>query len=436
MALSETNTSIGFPATFAPSDIVSACSPCPAGAPLPGRVRVGGRVLEVAEGAVVLGDAFSALRVALEGAPAPPLEVGDLAIVEGAPAPTDCALASARIVERIVPRKPPRARAGAAAPPSSETERAIHRGRGAALAQRAAALAAVRALFAERGFLEVETPSMVPSPGLDLHLDAFAVQAARPTFLITSPEYQMKRLLSGGVPRCFQLARCFRRGELGDRHNPEFTMLEWYRAFAGVDEVMADTEAIVQRVAGALGADGTISTSGKQVRLERPFPRISIGEAFARWAGVPADDAIALASSDEERFFRLLVDAVEPAIAALRHPVFLVDFPAPLASLARLKPSDPRVCERFELYVAGVELCNGFGELTDPVEQRARLLADQAARAAQGKPVYPIDERFLDALEEGMPPAAGNALGVDRLVALCLGAASIGDVLAFPHGWL
>ncbi|KYG05320.1 lysine--tRNA ligase, partial [Sorangium cellulosum] len=322
------------------------------------------------------------------------------------------------------------------APPSSETERAIHRGLGLALARRAAALAAVRALFAERGFLEVETPSMVPSPGLDLHLDAFAVEAARPTFLITSPEYQMKRLLSGGVPRCFQLARCFRRGELGDRHNPEFTMLEWYRAFAGVDEVMRDTEAIVQRVAGALGAGGAISVSGKAVRLTPPFPRISVGDAFARWAGVAADDAIALASSDEERFFRLLVDAVEPAIAALPHPVFLVDFPAPFASLARLKPGDPRVCERFELYVAGVELCNGFGELTDPVEQRARLLADQAARAARGKPVYPIDERFLGALEEGMPPAAGNALGVDRLVALCLGATSIGDVLAFPHGWL
>ncbi|MGK4005745.1 EF-P lysine aminoacylase EpmA [Sorangium sp. So ce1036] len=428
------------PETLSPSDVASA------GAPLPARVRVGGRVIEAADGAVVLADALGALRVALAGAaasdgpeaPACPraaaLEVGDLAVVVGAPA--GGALVDARLVERIAPRRPPRERAGAAAPPSSETERAIHRGRGAALARRAEALAAIRALFAEAGFLEVETPSMVPSPGLDLHLDAFEVQAARPTYLITSPEYQMKRLLAGGVARCFQLARCFRRGELGDRHNPEFTMLEWYRAFAGVDEVMSDTEAIVRRVARALGSDGVISVSGRAVSLEAPFPRIAVGDAFARWAGVPADDAIALASRDEERFFRLLVDAVEPAIAALPRPVFLVDFPAPLASLARLKPDDPRVCERFELYVAGVELCNGFGELTCPVEQRARFLADQAARARAGKPVYPIDQRFLDALEEGMPPAAGNALGVDRLVALCLGAASIGDVLAFPHGWL
>lgn len=420
----ERNVLTRLPKTLSPSDIVSAK------APLPDRVRVGGRVIEADEGAFVLADAFGALRVALAAA----LEVGDLAVVEGTPA--GGALADVRLVERIVPRRPPRGRSGAAAPPSSETERLIHRGRGAALARRAEALAAIRALFAEAGFLEVETPSMVPSPGLDLHLDAFAVQAARPAYLITSPEYQMKRLLAGGVARCFQLARCFRRGEVGDRHNPEFTMLEWYRAFAGVDEVMADTEAIVQRVASALGSDGAIAVSGRTVSLEAPFPRIAVGDAFARFAGVPADDAIALASNDEERFFRLLVDAVEPAIATLPHPVFLVDFPAPLASLARLKPDDPRVCERFELYVAGVELCNGFGELTCPVEQRARFLADQAARAREGKPIYPIDERFLDALEEGMPPAAGNALGVDRLVALCLGAASIGDVLTFPHGWL
>jgi lysyl-tRNA synthetase class 2 len=264
----------------------------------------------------------------------------------------------------------------------------------------------------------------------------------------------MKRLLSGGVPRCFQIARCFRRGEVGGRHNPEFTMLEWYRAFAGVEEVMADTEAVVRGVAAALGTGGALRAAGERYEghsratgspegptdavatLDGPFARLTVGEAFARFAGVPEDEAIAMASRDEDRYFRLLVDAVEPALARIGRPVFLVDFPAPHASLARLKPSDPRVCERFELYVAGVELCNGFGELTDPREQRARLERDQAARAGQGKAVYPIDERFLGALEEGMPPAAGNALGVDRLIALCLGAARIGDVLSFPVDWL
>src|SRR5205814_6905491 len=132
-------------------------------------------------------------------------------------------------------------------------------------------------------------------------------------------------------------------------------------------------------------------------------------------AGIPADDAIRLATSDEDRYYRVLVEEVEPALAREPRPVFVVDYPAPHASLARLKPSDPRVCERFELYAGGVELCNGFGELTDPEEQRRRLLRDQESRRAAGKPVYPIDERFLAALEEGLPPSAGNALGVDRL---------------------
>ena len=401
-------------------------------------VRVAGRVIEISAGAVLLADAFASIRVELAptAVPAPALEPGDLAVVLGLPATG--VLEGATIVERIAPRRPPTGRAPAADPPSSETERLIHRGHGPALARRAAALGAIRALFAGRGFLEVETPALVPSPGLDLHLDAFAVEGAPPgaSFLITSPEYQMKRLLAGGVPRCFQLARCFRRGELGARHNPEFTMLEWYRAFAGVDAVMGDTEAVVRGVAAALGAGGALCVGGVAVSLGAPFERLCVGDAFARYAGVAPDEAIALASRDEERFFRILIDEVEPQLAREPRPVFLVDYPAPFASLARLKPGDPRVCERFELYIGGVELCNGFGELTDPVEQRARLERDQAERARLGKPTYPIDERFLDALEEGMPPAAGNALGVDRLIALCLGAEAIADVLTFPMGWL
>jgi lysyl-tRNA synthetase class 2 len=246
----------------------------------------------------------------------------------------------------------------------------------------------------------------------------------------------MKRLLAGGVPRCFQVCHCFREGEVGRRHNPEFTMVEWYRAFASVEAVIADTEALVRHVAQALGAGETLAIDGARVDLAAPFERISVADAFARWAGVGPDEAIALSASDEDGFFRLLVEAVEPALASLPHPVFLVDYPAPFASLARLSARDPRVAERFELYVAGVELCNGFGELTDPGEQRARLVRDQEARRRAGKPVYPIDERFLEALEEGMPPAAGNALGLDRLVAACLGTDRIAAVTAFPAEWL
>src|SRR5262249_25480713 len=252
----------------------------------------------------------------------------------------------------------------------------------------------------------------------------------------TSPEYQMKRLLVAGMPRIFQVAHVFRKGELGQRHNPEFTMLEWYRAFSEVDQVMGDTEELVRGVALALtGSEGSSGPHGP-IDLAPPFRRLAVASAFERFAGVRADDALAMAERDEDRFFRILVDTAEPALGQEPRPVFLVDYPASQASLARKKPGDPRVAERFELYVAGIELCNGFGELTDPVEQRVRLLRDQLARATQNKPVYPLDERFLKALEEGMPPSAGNALGLDRLVALTLGEREIAKVIAFPADWI
>jgi elongation factor P--(R)-beta-lysine ligase len=172
------------------------------------------------------------------------------------------------------------------------------------------------------------------------------------------------------------------------------------------------------------------------VDIGAPFERLSVAAAFERYAGIDEARALAMAKDDEDRFFRLLVERVEPKIARSARPVFLVGYPATQASLARISPADPRVCERFELYVGGVELCNGFGELTDPDEQRRRLERDRAERARLGKPVYPIDERFLAALSEGMPRSAGNALGVDRLLALCLGERTIGDVMGFPRPWL
>jgi lysyl-tRNA synthetase class 2 len=202
-------------------------------------------------------------------------------------------------------------------------------------------------------------------------------------------------------------------------------MVEWYRAGAGVDAVVADTEQLVAAVTG-----GSVALGDRRVDVLPPLERITVCEAFARWAGWSEEATLEAAAHDEDRYFRALVDAVEPAIERLDRGVFLVDYPATQASLARKKPGDPRVAERFELYVAGVELCNGFGELVDPVEQRARLDADQRARAARGMPVYPIDERFLEALAR-VPPSAGNALGLDRLVALACGTRDIADVLAF-----
>jgi lysyl-tRNA synthetase class 2 len=304
------------------------------------------------------------------------------------------------------------------------------------LVERARVLSTLRAFFDERGFLEVETPILVPSPGLDLHLDAFEIAAAgheraegareAPRFLSTSPEYQMKRLLADGYERIYQITRAFRRGELGARHNPEFSILEWYRSNAGMNDVLADTEALIERVTG-----GQIAIGGRTVTARAPFARMTVCDAYRDFAGIAPDETLRLAAEDEDRFFRVLVDVVEPAIARLPHALALVDYPASQASLARRKPGDPRVAERFEVYLAGVELCNGFGELTDPVEQRARLAADQAARAARGLPVYPVDERFLAALERGVPPSGGNALGIDRLVALACGTFEIGEVMAF-----
>jgi lysyl-tRNA synthetase class 2 len=289
----------------------------------------------------------------------------------------------------------------------------------------------VRGFFDARGFLEIETPLVVPSPGLDLHLDALPVHTRQgERYLITSPEYQMKRLLSGGLERIYQIAKCFRNDELGERHQPEFTMLEWYRGFAGVEDVMRDTEDLVAHVArrraGAAPRDrAVLRTARGDVDVTPPWLRLSVRDAFRRFCELDVDAVV----GDEERFYRLLVEQIEPQLGALG-AVFLHDYPASMASLARKKPDDERVAERFEAYVAGIELCNGFGELTDAAEQRARLLADQGARAARGLPVYPLDERFLAALEQGCPPSGGNALGLDRLVMLALGAEHIEDVIA------
>ena len=375
---------------------------------------IAGRVIRVDGARIRVVDVCASVDLVLVGGD--DVRVGDLVRCEG---PLD----AARVIEAQRPAA--FARAG------GDVARVLFGGAGRALVARAAALAATRRWFDSEGFVEVETPVVVPSPGLDVHLAAIACDGG---YLVTSPEYQMKRLVAAGLPRVFQLARCFRSGEIGERHNPEFTMLEWYRAFAGYEAMMRDTEEIVRVVVGALGGGAQIVRDGRAIDLSKPFARLSVVDAFRRFAGASTEETLLLASTDEDAYFRVLVERVEPAIAALDTPVFLVDYPVSQASLARKKPDDPRVAERFELYVAGVELCNGFGELTDPIEQRARLDADRAERARRGLPVYPVDERFLAALEEGLPPCAGNALGFDRLVMLALGARSLADVQAFAVG--
>ncbi|MGO9836068.1 MAG: EF-P lysine aminoacylase EpmA [Polyangiaceae bacterium] len=296
------------------------------------------------------------------------------------------------------------------------------------LRERAGVCTSVRRFFDARGFVEVQTPLMVPSPGLDVHLDAFEIAGGdrgAPRWLITSPEYQMKRLLADGWSRIYQIAPCFRRGEVGTCHNPEFSMLEWYRADAGFEEVMRDTEQLVAEVTG-----GSVRLGERVIDVRPPFERLAVCDAFARFAGWPRSATIEAAAEDETRYFRELVETVEPGLERMDRGVFLVDYPATQASLARVKPQDDLLAERFELYVAGVELCNGFGELVDASEQRVRLVHDQEERARRQLPVYPIDERFLADLSR-VPPSGGNALGLDRLIALSCGTKEISRVMAF-----
>ncbi len=327
------------------------------------------------------------------------------------------------------------------------------------LALRADALAAIRVFFADRGFCEVDTPALQRSPGLEPHLHAFETrlvepgEAPRAIYLHTSPEFAMKKLLAAGMERIYQLAHCFRNGERGDLHHPEFTMLEWYRAGAGYRDLMADCEALLKFVLAALGKE-KFSWCGKSADPAAPWQYLSVADAFQKFCGIdvlatcpdPESPSLALLAGAarpvaiaphagdtwEDLFFRIFLDKIEPNLG-IGAPTILYDYPIAMAALARPKPGDARLAERFELYVCGLELANGFGELTDAHEQRRRFLADQTKRRALHGDAYPIDEDFLAALSH-MPESAGIALGFDRLVMLAAGAERIEDVLWVPVG--
>ncbi len=304
----------------------------------------------------------------------------------------------------------------------------------AGLEARARIIAAVRGWFEGEGFLEVSTPARVRSPGQEVHLDA--IPAGDGHWLVTSPEYHLKRLVAAGLPRIFELAKCWRADESGPHHRTEFTMLEWYRADAPLAALASDCEALVSVACQA---------AGQAIEFRAPFARTTVRELFAQHAGFPlagdetaaalraaalgAGVAVGSATAWDDIFYQVFLDRIEPVLAR-SGPTFVLDWPAPLGALARAKPGDGRVVERFELYAGGLELANAFGELTDPVEQRRRFEEEARTRAARGKAVYPIDEALLEALPR-MPPTAGIALGLDRLIMLALSARDISDVLAF-----
>lgn len=349
----------------------------------------------------------------------------------------------------------------------------------AAAELRAKAGRAIRRYFESQDFLEVDTPHAVASPGTDIYLQPLGTRSvlensatglssttsrSAPPWLHTSPEFAMKRLLCEGFTRIWQQCKVWRDGEVTDRHNPEFTMLEWYRAWEGPEAVMADVEAIVRAVCGESATvveDTPDGRRSRRVDLTAPFERITMQELVERACGFdllealdypslraacsehgvmeralqrrypdPAGSSEANNGRWDELFFELMVTELEPELADMG-AVFLTEWPAPLAVLARKKPDDGRVAERFELFVGGLELANGFAELTDPVEQRERFERDLEERQQLDLPALPMPEGFLQALEYGLPPSTGVALGVDRLLMAAVGAAKIREVTPF-----
>lgn len=286
---------------------------------------------------------------------------------------------------------------------------------------RAQVLQAVRSFFIQRQYLEVDTPVRIPAPAPEAHIDAVATED---WFLQTSPELCMKQLLAAGFAKVFQICKCFRSRERGRQHLPELTMLEWYKAEGDYTDLMDDCQKLIGVIVEQTNGNKSLSYQGQSIHLDPPWTRMSVEEAFGRYASMGPKEALA-----KNCFEEVMVNEIEPHLGATR-PLFLYDYPAELGALARIKPENPMVAERFELYVAGLELCNGFSELTDPVEQRKRFEAEQKIRKSYHKPVYPMPQHFLTALND-MPAAAGNALGIDRLVMLLADTTEIDDVVAF-----
>jgi lysyl-tRNA synthetase class 2 len=341
--------------------------------------------------------------------------------------------------------------------PSRWWDKQAHADRRPLLVTRGRIREAVRRYFADEGFTEVECGALQISPGNEAHLHGFETQriltdgSRKRLFLHTSPEFACKKLLAAGERRIFSLAPVYRNREHGDLHAPEFTMLEWYRAGERYDAVMADCLNIL-KLAADTAQTPVFRFRGREAGVAEPPERLSVAEAFRRYAsmdlaatmsaeGNPHDDALAhaaraagitIASDDHwsDIFSRVLVERIEPRLG-VKKPTILDRYPRCEAALARATPNDPRFAERFELYVCGVELANGFGELTDPQEQRRRFEREMAEKQRIYGERYPIDEDLLDAITH-MPEASGVALGFDRLVMLATGAGRIERVMWTP----
>ena len=313
--------------------------------------------------------------------------------------------------------------------------------------RRARIIGEIRRFFDARGFLEVETPMMQPIPGraaarpFVTHHNALGLTL----YLRIAPELHLKRCVVGGLERVYEINRNFRNEGLDTQHNPEFTMLEFYQAYADYRDLMVLTEALLSQVVQTVCGSDTITYQGREIRFTPPWPRLSVEEGLVKLAGLLPDQvrtADGLRAAAEARgiplnpawgWAKLLVELFEALVEGqLFQPTFVTDFPAELSPLAKARPEDPRYVQRFELYVGGLEVANAYTELNDPREQRRRFEAQAKARAAGDEESHLMDEDYLRALEYGLPPTAGEGIGIDRLVMLLTDVPSIRDVILFP----
>ncbi len=332
------------------------------------------------------------------------------------------------------------------------------------LDSRAEVIKKIRMFFWNEGFVETDTPELVRHPGMEPYLDVFKTrfftdpnqkEKGEDLYLITSPEYALKKLLVSGYEKIFQIAKSFRNKETASNlHNPEFTLLEWYRAYASYLEIMDDTENLVRFLAKEVlgsqkGAEaGKIIFQGHEIDVDSPWERLKVKEAFAKYAGIAVEDfedsqklkeiaqkkgyAVNENSTYDDAFFLIFMNEIEPKLG-LNKPVILYEYPVSMAALSKRCEDNPKYAERFEVYIAGIELCNAFTELNDGEEQLYRLEAERKDRQKMGKDDYPVDQRFIRALDFGMPPSGGIALGVDRLIMLLTDTPAIENVMFFPH---
>lgn len=316
----------------------------------------------------------------------------------------------------------------------------------------------IRRFFKDQGFHEVFTPILVPIPSAESNLEVFKTEYRtnsgykKSAFLIMSPEYAIKKILAAGVGNCFEIAHCFRNEEEISRlHNPEFTMLEWYRVGANYRDIMDDFENLFTRIIKETNPQvnlGDWDYQGEKYDISLPWPRISVKETFQKYCGISSETLVSEKgliraaqqkhyfvdgkTTWEQAFYQIFFNEIEPALKKSHRPMIVYDYPKSQAALARLKESDPRFAERFEVFLAGMELGNCFSELTDWQEQAQRFKKDISERKKLHKTEYGIDEDFINALKEGMPDVSGIAVGVDRLIMLAADVPTVADTMFFP----